>query len=240
MQNKKETVLAVAFSLGLLIAIGLAAFEHVLDDGISTSGRGPGIERLVSTTPPGWVPVGGAVIDPDGLAAAERSYDRVVGQTYRNADGRVASVVMTWSADGARRKGHVQQVCYRGGGYDVGLSQPTEVSLGGARSLSGMAFRAEHHGENEEVFYWLVTGGEQEQGSDLVPNGGMRLRWRQVVAKVRYAVARIFHREIPDNLMVRVSCRVPPGRERCGAHLEFVREWIAALSPGDRELVLGR
>ncbi|KAA6232090.1 exosortase-associated EpsI family protein [Chlorobium phaeovibrioides] len=247
MRIHKQGLVAVAFglmlSLALLVVVLIKTPVSVI---LSTVKGGPDVARIITHPPPGWHEVEGRVVEPDRIGAAERAYDKVLGQGFRHNDGREVMVVMTWSADGLERKGHQQQFCYAAGGYEVDVPHHVQVRVRDGVAIDAVEFRAKHYGAYEDVLYWLVTGGRQElveirvKGAVIDDPVQTRIReWREQIIEIRHRITRSSV-GVPDNLMVRVSCRVPEGRPDCEAHKEFVRDWIASLPEKDRVVLLGR
>jgi len=221
---------ALSLTLGLLILFSLLLVESKINLRVKDSK--PDLERLVSLHPPGWKVVEGQQVKFLWEESVLSEYDVVASRRYQRADGRQVLVIMTWSGDGFRRQGHNQQVCYIASGYEVAPPQPVSISIS-AGSIDAMAFSASRAAMEEDVVFWRVTDGLRERGIDSRRTLVHRLQ------RLLY-LPDLFRGELPDNLMVRVSSVRLTNNQPTSAHIDYIREWLRAISPDDRALIMGR
>ena len=222
MRISKYSILSTA--LGFLLLFSLILVESRAKS-IHGSGSKPDLERLVSAYPPGWTMVEGPLVDPGWDKSALSAYDIVVTRRYRHPDGSLVSVVMTWSADGVHREGHQQEICYNAQGFTTGPTQRISI-MTSAGKLDASAFTAIQGAVMENVVYWLV--------SDAIV-----LRDTDRLKKLRH-LPRLLTGEFPDNMMVRVSGLSPFKGQNTTAHIDYIKEWLAAMHPTDRVRIMGR
>ncbi len=187
---------------------------------------------MISKHPDGWTPVNGAFVDPQWSKSLQSDYDLVAARTYQNSEGKTVAVVMTWSRDGIRRAGHLQQICYQASGFTVSAPKRTTVSTKVGRQ-DAIAFTAYNGNMPEDVMYWRITGGKTDLGT-------ARSRFLATRFDKMSRLAQNILGNMPDNLMVRVSSvRSIPGQPAT-THLEYIQKYLEILPEGDRKLIMGQ
>lgn len=228
MRISKHSALSLTF--GLLILFSLLLVESKINLRVKDSK--PDLERLVSLHPPGWKMVEDQQVKLLWDESVLSEYDVVASRRYQRADGRRVLVIMTWSGDGFRRQGHDQQVCYIASGFAV--TPPRFVSIStSAGSIEAMAFSASRAAMEEDVVFWRVTDGIRERGIDSRSTIVHRFQ------RLLY-LPDLFRGELPDNLMVRVSSIRLRDNQPTSAHVDYIREWLRAISSADRAQIMGR
>ncbi len=183
--------------------------------------------------PQGWTELEGSSTNPEWKEALQGEYDVAASRTYRNARGEVVMAVMTWSRDGIRRAGHLQQVCYQVGGSAV--SVPSYAALDSKSGRQDVVVFSAFHDDNavEDVVYWRITGGKPDMHTEYSTLMATRFDKLNRLAKYMFS-------GMPDNVMFRVSAlRTDPDRPAT-AHLDYARQFLEALPEMERRVVMGR
>ena len=146
MRPTKYSILAILFSLILISSEILVQIRQNPD-----KGPAPDLQSIINQHPQDWLAIPGTTVDPS--TQNNTPYDVVATQIYKRADGKAASIVMTWSYDGFHRAGHAQEVCYNSQGFTV--STPKNISLMvGGQKLDVVTFEGRYGEMIEEVIYW--------------------------------------------------------------------------------------
>ncbi|MFM1884952.1 MAG: hypothetical protein RL026_109 [Pseudomonadota bacterium] len=200
----------------------------------------PDIAAWVARAPEGWTaePLADGAVAPQVDDSYEATYDAVVMRQFTRRDGATVQLVLTWSRDGLLRAGHDQEYCYKVQGYDVQGLEPFDWSLRGGRNpLRGLGFSGLRPGFVEQVAYWRITGGRPEV-LESQRNGGAGLVQQRLEDLRRRLI-----RDLPDNLMVRLSVRAPrAGHDAAYSQQvleDFARAWLATLSTEARDAAVG-
>ncbi|MGB7510900.1 MAG: exosortase-associated EpsI family protein [Pelodictyon phaeoclathratiforme] len=200
---------------------------------VTYKGGPPDIERIISIHPQGWVELAGSSTDPEWKEALQGEYDVAASRTYRNVRGDVVMVVMTWSRDGIRRAGHLQQVCYQVNGCTV--SVPSYATLDSKSGRRDVVVFSAFHDDNavEDVVYWRITGGKPDMHTEYATFMATRFDKLNRLAKYMFS-------GMPDNVMFRVSAlRSSPDRP-ASAHIDYARQFLEVLPSNDRKLLMGK
>ena len=220
MRLTKFSLLAIVFALMLISSEILVVIKQ-----LPSKGAKPDLQSLINQHPPGWQPIAGSSVDPN---TQNSTYDLVVSQIYRRADGKAASIVITWSLDGIRRAGHPQEVCYNSQGFQV--STPTNSSfMVGSQKLDVVTFTGRHGGNIEDVIYWRVTGGNHDV--TIHENFLLTHRFKEV--------ANLLIGNIPDNIMVRASTWRNSTDPPSTAHIDYIKSYLQSLDPKTRHFLTG-
>ncbi|RXK88040.1 EpsI family protein [Chlorobaculum sp. 24CR] len=200
------------------------------------SAHPPDIERLIDIHPDNWYSVRSSVASPAWIKDAKSEYDKVVGRTYRNADGQEVTIVMTWSRNGLQKAGHMQQLCYSSQGFSITGQQNIKIPIKSS-VLSVTNFMAtQFDGQNEDVYYWRITGGKLMKNIENTGLDDQRLSQR--ILRIKEVVKHIFVK-IPDNIMVRVSARKYESEKSSAVPVLYIREYLETLSNKDIKLLTG-
>ena len=231
MRVGKYGALAIILGLLLLASQILDVWKRSLEAHASP----PDLERLISQHPDGWHEVPSSLTSPAWKNSGKGEYDIVAGRTYQNAYGQQVMVVMTWSRDGVRRAGHIQQACYNASGFAVSELK-AEKLVTDSGSLVLTSFIAKRAGGIEDVVYWRITGGEPDMSNTAAVRAHYLLIHRFDKLK---RLPLIMLAAIPDNIMVRVSTMRTNTEQPATAHLAYLKDYLEQLSPADRRLITG-
>lgn len=172
-------------------------------------------------------------IDPDSVAfvraadrrgAEVRLYDQVLERAYLGPDGSRMMLSIAYGADQRTDlQLHRPEVCYRAGGFEVGGAHAAALPLG-AQSLPVTRLMARLPGRPEPITYWTVIGGQTHP--DRRPTVLERL-------------ARLREAQRSDSLLVRISSIDANAEHAWERHAAFGAAMLAALSPTNRERLVG-
>ena len=152
-------------------------------------------------------------------------YDQVLERSFIGAHGRRIMLSVAYgSQQSSRLQLHRPEVCYRAGGYEVRDTQAAVLRLD-SRILPVTRLRAELPGRSEPITYWTVLGGVVVADAD-----SFRLRRLSFAAR----------RELLDGMLVRVSSIDPDATGAFELHRAFAEDLSLALTPADRDRVIGR
>lgn len=196
----------------------------------------PDLERIISVCPPDWHLIKTSASNDFSKKDALQEYDMVTSRIYEGKSGDQIQILMTWSRDGLRRAGHIQQVCYTASGLLVSQTENQKVQIK-SRDLEVTTFVANGNGGLvEDVAYWRITGGELEKNITsglsyyyLIPHRIDKLK----------RLIRILYGEMPYNIMVRVSSVRTKPDVNSQKHLVFIKNYLERLIPSDRKLLTG-
>ena len=220
MRLTKSSLLAIVFGLMLISSEILVLIKQQPSNGVK-----PDLKSIINLHPAGWQPITGSSVDPN---TQNSTYDLVVSQIYRRADGKAASIVITWSLDGIRRAGHPQEVCYNSQGFKV--SAPTNSSfMVGSQKLDVVTFTGSHGNMVEDVIYWRVTGGRHDVA--IHENFLLTHRFKEV--------ANLLIGNIPDNIMVRASTWRNATDPPSTVHIDYIKSYLQSLNPKTRHFLTG-
>ncbi len=220
MQLTKQSLLTIVFSLMLIGSQILVQIRQQPSDTVK-----PDLQTILKQHPDGWQPISGSTVNPSTQNSA---YDLVASQIYKSSDGKVVSVLMTWSYDGFHRAGHPQEGCYDAQGLAVTQALNGSVMVG-AQKINFVTFSGRYGSVTEDVIYWRVTGGIHD--ATLKENISMIKRFKEV--------PRILIGDIPDNIMVRVSTWRPATDPPSTVHIDYIKSYLQSLKPKTRHILTG-
>ena len=221
MRLTKYSILAILFSLILISSeIVVDIRQHPV------KGPKPDLQSIIKQHPKGWHAILGTTVDPS--TQTNTQYDLVASQIYKRDDGKVASIVMTWSYDGFHRAGHAQESCYNSQGFSVSTPKNSSVMVGGQK-MDVVTFDGRNGGMIEEVIYWRVTGGILDAA--LQKNLSMARKFKEI--------PRILIGDIPNNLMVRVSTWRSATDPPSTVHIDYIKSYLHSHSPKTRHFLTG-
>ena len=152
-------------------------------------------------------------------------YDQVLERTFINAQQqRVMLSVAFGSEQSASLQLHRPEVCYRASGYAVRGTHAATIQLADRR-LPITRLQAELPGRPEPITYWTVLGG-----AVVADEGSFLIRRLSFAAR----------RELLDGMLVRVSSIDPDATGAFELHRAFAEDLSLALTPADRDRVIGR
>ena len=220
MRLTKQSFLAIFFGLLLISSEILVAKKH-----LPSKAAMPDLQRIIKLHPIGWESEKARFIDPNSKSS---TYDLEASELFRRADGKVASVVMTWSLDGVQGAGHPQEVCYNAQGFTVSTPRKSSIMVG-SQKLDFVSFTGRHGDMIEDVIYWRVIGGKHDAA--LYENFVLTHRVKEFT--------RLLLGDIPDNIMVRVSSWRPATDPPSTVHIEYIQAYLLSLPPFARHLLTG-
>jgi EpsI family protein len=166
------------------------------------------------------------VVDPQTKALIDSIYTRTLARVYMADDGYRIMLSIAYSRDHSdnRDSFHRPEICYPAAGFNI-LSQRDAqvVTTYGNVSARRMITRLSA-ARPEPVTYW-VTIGEY-----AVVTGTDRK-----LASLRYTSRGL----IPDGLLFRVSSIDPSADAAFARQDQFIRDFVAALTPQDRRRLAG-
>jgi hypothetical protein len=196
----------------------------------------PDIEKIISIHPDHWHPIKSAVDSVAWKKSAIGEYDKIAERTYQNDYGQQVTVAMTWSRDGIRRAGHIQQLCYTAQGSIIKASTDIYIQLN-TKQLKTTRFDAYLPGGwIEDVVYWRLTGGQLEQNRTGFEQIDARLSHRML--KIQRMI-RLLYGVIPDNVMVRMSYLRNQDEKKSNIAIEYLKQYLLMLTPADRKVLTG-
>jgi hypothetical protein len=197
----------------------------------------PEIERLVNIHPEGWEAIESKITNQDWKSAAIGEYDEIYGKSYRNKDGKTVSIIITWSRNGLQKAGHIQQLCYTTQGYKV-ISPYKKYVYIKEKKHELTEFTAQKIADvYEDVVYWRISDGKIMNNLTELGNNDYRLMHR--ILKTKEILTSIF-REIPENIMVRVSHTRNYSEKVSLIPEEFTKKYLELLSEKDRIRLIGK
>lgn len=165
-----------------------------------------------------------AIISPDMKASLARYYTDTLSRTYTNSRGDRVMLSLAFGADqGRAMQVHKPEVCYVGQGFKIGAAEGVHLSAMG-KDIPAMRLVATLGPRIEPLTYWIRSGDDVVRG------------WlEQNMARVKYGLQGY----LPDGLLFRVSTVGSDVDAGYASQARFVQEFIPALSPQARAMVLG-
>jgi EpsI family protein len=190
-------------------------------------GTAPDLANIIAEVPAGWRAKQSLTdaIDPRWNPDTQAAYDTVVMRQYARDDGAEVTLLITWSRDGRLRAGHQQEICYGMSGFVINTVQSRALHIR-AHPIAATAFGARRGEFIEDVVYWRVTGGQLDDGSQIL--------WKRL-RELRIALSG----SLPDNVMVRVSTRRRADAPPSNAIEAFVDAFMQPLPMNDFKTLTG-
>lgn len=220
---------SVGVLLGSLVLIaGLSAWWRPgVSDEAEARARTP-LESLFPSQVGEWRldPLASGVVRPAFEQAKQfQMYDQVLERTYLHPSGqRIMLSVAYGRQQSVGLQMHRPEVCYRAGGFRVGQIETGQLDVLG-RPLTVKRLMADMPKRPEPITYWRLLGNEV-----VSDEGSFRLN---------QLVGGLAHRRVADGLLVRVSSIQPNVQAGWALQASFVRDLALAMSPMQRERVLG-
>jgi hypothetical protein len=232
MKLNKRNIVILLFSIILVMAEGLIWVRQKT----AVYMPPPDIDRLISIHPDHWYPVKSALDSIALQKSVKGEYDKIVERTYQNDYGQQIDIAMTWSRDGIRQSGHIQQLCSTAHGSTVKTSTDTYIQVN-SKLLKTTRFDAYSPGGwIEDVIYWRLTGGKLEQNRTELEKVDVRLSHR--LLKIKPLIS-LLYGIIPDNIMVRVSYMRNRDEKPSEIANEYIKEYLRMLTPAERKVLTG-
>lgn len=170
-------------------------------------------------------PAAAALIRPAFERARQfQMYDQVLERTYMDDVGhRIMLSVAYGRQQSVGLQMHRPEVCYKAGGFKVSHIEPGELTLLG-RAVPVTRLFASLEGRPEPITYWRLLGNE-------VIADEARFKLRQLSSGGA--------RGIPDGLLVRISSLDDDLPHAYKLQAEFAQAMAQALTPAQRQRVLG-
>mgnify|MGYP001268964777 CR=1 FL=1 len=151
-------------------------------------------------------------------------YDRLLERTYIDEQGyRIMLSVAFGAEQSASMQLHRPEVCYRYGGYNVGVPEHIQIELAG-RAIPAARLQTELPGRPEPVTYWTVLGG-------LAARDLSQIRRRRLELALQ--------RKRLDGMLVRISSVDPDPRRAYARQASFADALVRAIAPAERSKVIG-
>lgn len=169
---------------------------------------------------------GAAVVDPQTKAFIDSIYTRTLARLYVADDGYRVMLSIAYSRDHSdnRDSFHRPEICYPAAGFNIlGQTDARIVTDFGDVSARRMITRL-GAARPEPVTYWVTIG------EHAVVTGMDRK-----LASLRYTTRGL----IPDGLLFRVSSIDPNADDAFARQDQFIREFVAALTPQHRRRLAG-
>lgn len=225
MRTPMKTAWLMAFFM-TLTAVFSYAFQPRPQPDAQARANTP-LEQLFPSEFGGWRldPAASALIRPAFERARQfQMYDQVLERTYMDDAGhRIMLSVAYGRQQSVGLQMHRPEVCYKAGGFKVANIEPGALSLLG-RSVPVTRLFASLEGRPEPITYWRLLGNE-------VIADEARFKLRQLTPGAMGG--------IPDGLLVRISSLddAPPRAYKLQA--DFAQAMAQALTPEQRQRVLG-
>ncbi|WP_161784358.1 exosortase-associated protein EpsI, B-type [Aquabacterium sp. NJ1] len=170
-------------------------------------------------------PAAAALIRPAFERARQfQMYDQVLERTYMDAAGyRIMLSVAYGRQQSVGLQMHRPEVCYKAGGFTVSRIEPGELQMLG-RAIPVTRLFASLEGRPEPITYWRLLGNE-------VIADEARFKLRQLSSGGAGG--------IPDGLLVRISSLDDDLPHAYKLQADFAQAMAQALTPAQRQRVLG-
>ncbi|WP_290643415.1 exosortase-associated protein EpsI, B-type [Aquabacterium sp.] len=151
-------------------------------------------------------------------------YDQVLERTYLDAYGRRVMLSVAYGRQqSVGLQMHRPEVCYKAGGFHIANVHAGEMALLG-RKVAVTRLFASMVGRPEPITYWRLLGNEL-----MVDEQQFKVRQLSLGATGA----------IPDGLLVRISSIDDEPAGAYKLHAEFAQAMVQAMSPAQRQRVLG-
>lgn len=185
------------------------------------------LEQLFPSAFGGWRldPAASALIRPAFERARQfQMYDQVLERTYMDDAGhRIMLSVAYGRQQSVGLQMHRPEVCYKAGGFKVSNIEPGTLGLLG-RTLPVTRLFASLEGRPEPITYWRLLGNE-------VVADEASFKLRQLTPGAMGG--------IPDGLLVRISSLDDDPPRAYKLQTDFAQAMAQALTPAQRQRVLG-
>jgi EpsI family protein len=215
---------ALALGAGMVAASGLAVLATPVRN---AGGLAPlDLAAIIPSRFAAWDidPIATAFVRAGEGRKTNRIYDQVLERTFVNPEGARIMLSAALCRQQSSRIGlHRPEVCYRAAGFEIRDVEPVVLDLAPG-SLAATRLRAARPGRPEPITYWMMLGG-------VVTGDAAQARWRGLTSAMR--------REALDGLLVRISSIDPDARRAFALQAGFIAEMHRAISPQNRERIVG-
>lgn len=177
----------------------------------------PNMQPIVPADPEG-------VVDPD--ANNGRIYSQEVGRGYVDRSGNVVMLLVAYGpVQNYRLKAHRPEMCYTAAGFRISGKHADQLTLGNEQNpLKLTRLIAQREARFEPISYWMRVGNDIATG--VVD--------RQII-RLKYGLRGI----IPDGALIRISTVGLSEEMAFKVQDRFIRDFLAAVAPQDREFFAG-
>ncbi len=186
------------------------------------------LEMVIPEKIAGWshVPSGDFVLPKSPGSLADRLYSQTVTRLYTAPDTLPMMLVIAYGAvQNDLLQLHRPETCYAAVGYTISRSHVDNVELAPRQALPVRELTAETSSRVEQICYWTRIG-------DDLPTDSSQQRW----VKLRQQMNGF----LSDGVLVRISTAALAEPAVFAELRRFARSLIAAMRPGDREVLIGR
>jgi EpsI family protein len=164
------------------------------------------------------------VVDPD--AKNGQIYSQEVGRSYLDRSGNLVMLMVAYGpVQNYRLKAHRPEMCYTAAGFRISQKHGEELVYNkGQHPLKLTRLVAEREARFEPISYWMRVGNDVATG--VVD--------RQII-RLKYGLRGI----IPDGALIRVSTIGLSQEMSFRVQDQFIRDFLAAIAPGDRNFFTG-
>lgn len=166
------------------------------------------------------------VVDPEGDGKSGRIYSQEVSRGYVNAAGNLVMLLVAYGpVQNYRLKAHRPEMCYTAAGFRIAGKRGEELLVSSAeKPLQMTRLTAERETRFEPISYWMRVGNDIATG--VVD--------RQII-RIKYGLRGL----IPDGALIRVSTIGLSEQASFKVQDQFIRDFLAAVSPEDRKFFTG-
>jgi EpsI family protein len=218
-----------------LIIVATAVFAQLLmpHELMAKSSATLNLERVIPQNFGEWTVVPGIGLvtpaDPDayveGDANSEKIYTQEVGRTYADRDGHIVMLMVAYGpAQNFRLKAHRPEICYTAAGFRVSEKFGDIAPYGSNQSVKLTRLVTQRESRYEPLSYWMRIGND-------VANGIVD---RQLI-RLKYGLQGL----IPDGALIRISTIGVDRELSFKLQDEFIKDFLAAVSPADRKFFVG-
>lgn len=186
--------------------------------------------KLETIIPPqfgGWAtaPSTAFVLPKTPGSLADRLYSDTVSRLYVAPDKLQVMMVLAYgNLQSDLLQLHRPETCYAAVGFQISHSTRAEIGVAPHVAVPMRELTASTDNRVEPIVYWTRIG-------DALPTD----KREQRTMRLRQQLAGI----VPDGILVRLSTVAEPTPETFAALTSFGREFILAVKPGDRSILIG-
>lgn len=166
------------------------------------------------------------LVAPELQKVIDETYSQTLSRTYVSEDGkRIMLSIAYGGSHGEGMQTHRPEVCYPAQGFQLVKELPTANLAINDGNIEIKRLVAQQGPRHEPITYWVVVGDQQTRF-------GLQMK----LAQMRYTLTGV----IPDGMLVRVSSINASDDEAYNDQEDFIRSMIEAMSPLDRERLIGK
>ena len=227
MLSNRFSLRTIVLVLCLLSAIGVGQY---MSPSILLADSKPKVdfEALIPKTFGRWAldtnqPI--SVPNPELEAMLSSLYSQNIGRTYVSANGDYVMLAVAYTkVQTDRTQVHRPEVCYPAQGFDVTSQFDENLNVAG-RAVPVRRMVTHNRGRTEYVTYWILVGDYP-----VVTTRDEKLK------QIKYGLKR----QIPDNLLFRVSTIGGDAAEAFAKQSVFIVDMMKAVAPAALPNLIGR